>query len=633
VETSIQVDNGTVFVDGDAVFSSAATFGNNASVEINNADDSLRLLGETLLINPSIVGSGRIVFDGDINVAFFDTIIGTAETDLDGLNNDTQILINQGLLFSIASTTLEPTANDGFDGVITNRGTFSVLAGWRLDGDLQMDQIGATVPSLAGVGAFRIHTTGTYSTDGDSIINPPLQVAGAIDIGAGVTQLNNTASFESTANILVAAGAELELNGATTFAGGSYTGAGLMQFNASTTVNADSTIGTSRVDLDGTTENTPIALNNAALTLNVDGLDATNSIFNGTLNATGLLARLVVNLNNTAATWRLGSTGVLNFDSPAPAGSPALMLDGSDVSVEGRINATGRVRLGANVSLIGRLQTMSSSTDVHFGGGGLNLVFNSTTIDGAGDITIDNGTQLNLQDNANVGVDVENAGRLEVGFLATEVGLDLTEPGNATIRGNFSQTENGTFGVELGGLVQADGFDVLNITGTARLGGTLEVELIDGFVPAIGDMFQILTAASVVGTFDPVIAFDAMNLFGLDVSVLYSAVDVVVRIDDLFLLGDYNTNGVVDAADYILWRDTLGSMGMDLAADGNGNGTIDPGDYDVWRSHFGNTSGGNGSGANSGLASNASLPEPPTLVVAAIFGIIGPMRRTVRLRS
>ena len=96
-------------------------------------------------------------------------------------------------MFSIASTTIESTANDGFDGVITNRGTFSVLAGWRLDGDLEMDQIGATVPTLAGLGTFRIHTTGTYSTDGDSIINPPLEVAGAMVIAGGVTQVNNTA--------------------------------------------------------------------------------------------------------------------------------------------------------------------------------------------------------------------------------------------------------------------------------------------------------------------------------------------------------------------------------------------------------------------------------------------------------
>ena len=170
------------------------------------------------------------------------------------------------------------------------------------------------------------------------------------------------------------------------------------------------------------------------------------------------------------------------------------------------------MRLGANVFVSGRVQTMTNSTDVHFAGSGISLVFNTAVIDGNGSITIDNGAQMHLEDNSNIGVDVENSGRLEVGARPTEVGLDLTEAANATIRGNFSQSDTGVFGVELGGLVQADEFDVLNITGTARLGGTLEVELIDGFVPAIGNMFQILTAGSVIGTFDSVVAFDARQL-------------------------------------------------------------------------------------------------------------------------
>ncbi len=54
------------------------------------------------------------------------------------------------------------------------------------------------------------------------------------------------------------------------------------------------------------------------------------------------------------------------------------------------------------------------------------------------------------------------------------------------------------------------------------------------------------------------------------------------------LAGDYNFNGVVDAADYSVWRDTLNSM-ADLRADGNGDGVVDALDYGVWRSNFGAT--------------------------------------------
>jgi hypothetical protein len=54
--------------------------------------------------------------------------------------------------------------------------------------------------------------------------------------------------------------------------------------------------------------------------------------------------------------------------------------------------------------------------------------------------------------------------------------------------------------------------------------------------------------------------------------------------------GDYNGNQSVDAADYVVWRKTLGSM-SDLRADGNANGTVDQADYAVWRSNFGRTAG------------------------------------------
>jgi hypothetical protein len=54
------------------------------------------------------------------------------------------------------------------------------------------------------------------------------------------------------------------------------------------------------------------------------------------------------------------------------------------------------------------------------------------------------------------------------------------------------------------------------------------------------------------------------------------------------LLGDYNANGVVDAADYVLWRKSLGSTSP-LLADGNGDGQVIDADRLVWRANFGQT--------------------------------------------
>ena len=62
--------------------------------------------------------------------------------------------------------------------------------------------------------------------------------------------------------------------------------------------------------------------------------------------------------------------------------------------------------------------------------------------------------------------------------------------------------------------------------------------------------------------------------------------------------GDYNGDGVVDAADYVAWRYSLGQTGVGLAADGNLNNQIDSGDYDYWRNRFGQAAGnGDSAGA------------------------------------
>jgi hypothetical protein len=50
--------------------------------------------------------------------------------------------------------------------------------------------------------------------------------------------------------------------------------------------------------------------------------------------------------------------------------------------------------------------------------------------------------------------------------------------------------------------------------------------------------------------------------------------------------GDYDRNGLVDASDYALWRNTMNST-SNLLADGNNNGIVDQGDFIVWKGNFG----------------------------------------------
>jgi hypothetical protein len=74
------------------------------------------------------------------------------------------------------------------------------------------------------------------------------------------------------------------------------------------------------------------------------------------------------------------------------------------------------------------------------------------------------------------------------------------------------------------------------------------------------------------------------------------------------LAGDYNGNGTVDSADYVVWRKTLDQTGPNLAADGNSNGRVDAADFDFWRSRVGNPLG-------SGAAMAAAIPEPTSITL------------------
>jgi hypothetical protein len=71
--------------------------------------------------------------------------------------------------------------------------------------------------------------------------------------------------------------------------------------------------------------------------------------------------------------------------------------------------------------------------------------------------------------------------------------------------------------------------------------------------------------------------------------------------------GDYNGNSVVDAADYVVWRETLGqNVSQGTGADGDRSSVIDEGDYNFWRMRFGSVVSG------SSLGSGAAVPEPTT---------------------
>jgi hypothetical protein len=99
--------------------------------------------------------------------------------------------------------------------------------------------------------------------------------------------------------------------------------------------------------------------------------------------------------------------------------------------------------------------------------------------------------------------------------------------------------------------------------------------------------------------------------------------------------GDYNDNGVVDAADYVIWRKNLDAVGLpgsvagdgdDGTATGTPDGIVNQHDYTFWRSRYGATTP---LGSGSGFMLGGSVPEPSALVLLTLVSmLIAPLVRT-----
>ena len=101
------------------------------------------------------------------------------------------------------------------------------------------------------------------------------------------------------------------------------------------------------------------------------------------------------------------------------------------------------------------------------------------------------------------------------------------------------------------------------------------------------------------------IELDLLNAFQYTMPA-YSVTTLVLISDGL--PGDFNRDGTVDAADYTVWRDSLGQTGNDLAADANEDNMVDADDYDLWKSNFGRSES-SGAGA---LATRPRTVDPRT---------------------
>jgi hypothetical protein len=175
------------------------------------------------------------------------------------------------------------------------------------------------------------------------------------------------------------------------------------------------------------------------------------------------------------------------------------------------------------------------------------------------------------------------------------------EPGNGigrlNITGDFSNLDEGTLAIQLGGTTSVTQYDVLAMTRFAFLDGSLEVTLANGFVPSVGNMFTFITTAA-NGVFGE---FENLQLpGGFQWDVDYLSNSVVLKVIGLGSAGDFDGDGDVDGRDLLIWQrnPSVGNL-----AD--------------WQANFGNGS----------LSAVSAVPEPASLFLMAFASVTLSWRR------
>jgi hypothetical protein len=435
---------------------------------------------------------------------------------------------------------------------------------WEVSGALQF--VGGGGELVGGSGDISGTTTVNNGMDG--------RIASNVDF---------TASAATTVNSL----AELELAGQTSSAAGSET---TLSYASTLRFNLPPSLAPSPPPI--VNWNGELTAWSATIEANQPTLPSQLGFvqFNGDLTLTG------------SAFW-----GPSNLEGTAP-----IVLAGN-TSVEGpgaRINAVG-VRFSATSTT-----TIESASYVQVNS--TLLVNAGASITGAGGVTVNAGGLFYGQDAAEVGVDVVNHGVVRPGAGSDySAHFELTE--------DYSQSETGVLEIDLAGSLSSQ-YDRLVVGEEAAIDGALAVTLRNGFEPALGDDFLVLSAGDgQTGAFSSTLlpALDEGLAWGVDYSPFSATLSVIEKL----FTADANGNGVVEGGDFLVIQQDMGKK-VPCAGDITGDYKVDALDVAKWKADYGQVIG---SAVASAKAAIGAVPEPGAALltgVAALALVAGRGRRS-----
>jgi hypothetical protein len=203
-----------------------------------------------------------------------------------------------------------------------------------------------------------------------------------------------------------------------------------------------------------------------------------------------------------------------------------------------------------------------------------------------------------------------NGGKLSADLVA----FDLTNsggtiapgdsPGLTHVMGDLT-LNGGVLEIELAGTMPGSEYDQIVVDGHAYLGGTLDVKLLNGFTPEIGDSFAFLSGGQgFSGMFGEELLPDLGP--GKRWAINPGEITMFLEVHSVFT-ADFDRDGDVDADDLDDWQT---AYGISDDADADGDGDSDGRDFLQWQRQY-------GSGLEL-ITTNVAVPEPTTMILLSL---------------